>query len=314
MKEGDWMDRKFYAIDICEQGLDEVAEMFQELLSQENIRSKKSIEYAKKLVESEVKKKVIEKNLPATWNKIISEPHPSLLSLLSETTETMCGHRPSDDETRNFLKSYIDNLLLPQKIKIPPTTKISDPNNNHRKPLFFRQITPHRKTLIIANILNRKELWTQFIQKRVLTTDAFKELSHFKPMAVSGFTKFLTGNQLATGSGKTYTIKEDIVSTIRELLDRGIEEDTTPLRDFESIPRDQIQRHLLDRAKLWEVFLERRKMTGPEFKKFSKFKPKSISAFFHFLTANGIAKQTGDIFELVPSAIDSIKRLISSRI
>jgi len=318
LTQGDWRNRKFYAIDIRQQELDEVAERFQGLLSKENVRSGKAREYAEQLKVTEVKKREIEKAFPDAWDKIISEFHPALLSLVSETTETMCGHRPSEDETRNLLERYKAKLLLSEQSATPVISgkpmrpiKPEAPSKPTKLLLLFTSPTPHEESLIIGNILDRKELWVKFIQKRVLTTNEFKGLSHFKPIAVGAFTRFLTEHNLAKRTyGNTFTIQEDVIPAIATLLDKGLEKPSIPPPDFETIPRAQIQRHILDRVKLWGAFIERRKMTDREFKKYSTFKPRSIGAFFHFLTANGIAVRRGATFELVPDVAPSIERLI----
>jgi len=68
--------------------------------------------------------------------------------------------------------------------------------------------------------------------------------------------------------------------------------------------------NVLNRKKLWEVFLEKKRMTSAEFKELSEFKPKAIAGFMQFLTRNGIAERYGDTFKLVEDVIPPIKRLL----
>ena len=307
-KEVDWSKRKFCEIDINKDKLETVAEKIEKLLSQENIRSGYSIDYANQLYQDRGNEREIEDRFPDAWNKVISEPHPSLLSLLSEATETLCRRKPSEDEIKKCLEKHKTQLLISQTTKLPKPPDETSPN-------LFDPLTPNKEILIIRNIIKRKELWARFIQKKELTKQDFKALSDFKPITIGAFTRFLIHYKLARPTrGNTFTIQEPYISVIETLLSKGIKGIKKERREppiFEEIPPDQIQRHSLDRVKLWEVFLEQRKMTSKEFKQHSKFKPKSIAGFFNFLN-KGIAERTGNTFELVSQVIPKIKKLLKT--
>ena len=95
-EKGDWKARKFYSIDITQQQSADVARRFVDLISKSNVQLGKALQNAKTLYEEKLKKKIFEKTLPESWNKIISEPESLLLELLAgETTEKLCGFKPN---------------------------------------------------------------------------------------------------------------------------------------------------------------------------------------------------------------------------
>jgi len=126
LKKADWKARKFYAIDIREQELKEVAAKFGELLSKDAVQSGKAVEHAESLYEGKIRQETIRKNLPEAWNRIVSEPEPSLIELLAETTERLCGHKPQQEEVVRMMRSNKANILIR-----PPTEEkrviIKDP-------------------------------------------------------------------------------------------------------------------------------------------------------------------------------------------
>jgi len=58
------------------------------------------------------KKNVIRKTLIKAWNKIISEPHEFLISLLADTTEKLCGHTADNALAKQFLSRNAERLIL----------------------------------------------------------------------------------------------------------------------------------------------------------------------------------------------------------
>jgi len=113
MKDASWEERKFYTIDLEIQEPEDVADKFIEFLSKDNISSDEAIKKAEATHKDQQKSKVIEKTLPEAWNKIISEPEETLVNLLSDTTESLCGHSVRDDLAIKFLRTNKNNLTIP---------------------------------------------------------------------------------------------------------------------------------------------------------------------------------------------------------
>lgn len=86
---------------------------------------------------------------------------------------------------------------------------------------YFENIDAHKATKIRDNILNRKELWKLFIEKKTMTTSEFKSLSNFKPKAIAGFLAFLTNNGIAQRFADSFTLSEEVLDTIRNIIETG---------------------------------------------------------------------------------------------
>jgi hypothetical protein len=86
---------------------------------------------------------------------------------------------------------------------------------------YFDYIDAGKAKVIESTILNRKELWWSFLEKREMTLFEFKELSHFKGRELSAFTRFLTTQRIASRHGDIFKLSEEVVPLIRELLEIG---------------------------------------------------------------------------------------------
>lgn len=83
---------------------------------------------------------------------------------------------------------------------------------------YFSSINATKQRRIIDNILNRKELWKIFLEKRKMTSAEFKLLSEFKPKAIAGFMKFITENGIASRYGDFFKLNENVIHEIQMLL------------------------------------------------------------------------------------------------
>lgn len=151
-----WTKRKFYAINIYEQDIDIISSRFIELLEKENVASGKALENAEKIHANKRKKETIKKTLPNAWNKLIEEPDPLLIDLVAETTEKICGFRPSQRELTYFLSKISENITIPsykkadkQKAAIKKKTQASTVSN---KKTFSTEYDGRGGGLITATI------------------------------------------------------------------------------------------------------------------------------------------------------------------
>lgn len=60
------------------------------------------------MFKSRKKVELLNETLPKAWNKIITDPDESLVVLLIETTEKICGLKPDDVFVIDFLKNKLD--------------------------------------------------------------------------------------------------------------------------------------------------------------------------------------------------------------
>jgi predicted type IV restriction endonuclease len=144
-KEGDWKTRKFYTIDIIQQESQDVAHKFIDLLSKNNIQTGEALRHAESIYKGKLKKTVIEETLPEAWNKIITEPDSLLIDLLSETTEKLCGFKPENEETTQFLKIYEGRFLLSpeEEIQITEPIRITPPPIPPGRRISQDELIPH---------------------------------------------------------------------------------------------------------------------------------------------------------------------------
>ncbi len=160
LQDAAWEDRKFYTVDFLQQEPEDVADKFIDFLSRDNISSGKAIENAKSIFESQQKKNVIRKTLLKAWNKIISEPEEPLLSLLSETTEKLCGHTVDNALAKQFLSRNADHLIFTEQ----PVKKLTA---SAHKPIAKTNAEPmdtSRTALILAYL---KELRPKVKQEHI---------------------------------------------------------------------------------------------------------------------------------------------------
>ena len=136
-REGeDWRSRKFYTLDITQQHVKYASSRLTELLSKSNIESKEALESAKRIFKGKVRKDRIRETLPKAWNKIVLEPDSLLAVLLAETTERLCGFKPTEEAATEFIRQYRDRLKLtspnPKTVQLPKEGN-NDPPASSRK-------------------------------------------------------------------------------------------------------------------------------------------------------------------------------------
>ncbi len=109
LMEGRWEDRKFYAIDLLDQNMEDIIDKFEKFLSKSNVISGKALEYAEEIYRNREKDKVLKKALPEAWRRIIEEPNEELVNLVAEMTERISGYTPDLDMVEAFLKQLAEN-------------------------------------------------------------------------------------------------------------------------------------------------------------------------------------------------------------
>lgn len=169
-KKGHWKERKFYAIDIMQQGSGEITEKFLELLSRDNVQSGKAVQNAKSIYEQLDRQKKINETMPKAWNKIITGGDERLCDLLAETTESLCGFRPDNEDVKNMLGIHKNNLMLsemvlgrvPVKPAIPETR---DKSSVTKYTIQNRQVYKEFNQQLLGKI--NKQTTLRFIDKNL---------------------------------------------------------------------------------------------------------------------------------------------------
>lgn len=102
---GPWNERKFFAIDLEKQDVQEIAKNFAEFLSKEGVSTGSAIRRAIGLHEGKERVRIINQTLPEAWNQLINEPDDLLADLLADKVEQLCGYKPDSERIVNFLKT-----------------------------------------------------------------------------------------------------------------------------------------------------------------------------------------------------------------
>ncbi len=118
LNEGNWEQRKFYAIDVIQQDESDIADKFIDFLGKENVKNEEAINKAEQIYKGQVKDIEIRRNLPKAWNKLISEPDDLLVDLINETLEKICGYRADDKQIERFLHTNVGTINKTQNVPL----------------------------------------------------------------------------------------------------------------------------------------------------------------------------------------------------
>jgi predicted type IV restriction endonuclease len=134
-----------------------------------------------------------------------------------------------DEADQTLLKEIVENIKMGTKEEALASIqkqKVPDPKLiEQRQARLFKHPGKTQKNNIKKHIKERAELWTEFIQRGKMSSQEFKDFSHFEPHAVAGFNGFLTRNGLAAyvgedpiRKGAIYEINKEIIPKIKDIL------------------------------------------------------------------------------------------------
>jgi len=123
LNPGSWEQRKFFSIDILQQPENEIIRNFIDFLSKENVLLEKALKSAKERYTNNQKDKSIYISLPKAWNSLIEETNESLIELVNDTNEKICGYRATDEQIAEFLGENKSQLLLGSLKTFPDRVK-----------------------------------------------------------------------------------------------------------------------------------------------------------------------------------------------
>lgn len=115
LSEGDWSQRRFFTVDLLAQEPATIARHLHDLLSREAVVSGSALRTANDVYHSRQKQAKLEEYVPRAWQKLVSDPDETLIELLIDTTEKLCGFRPEIQTIEEFLASIAagDQVALP---------------------------------------------------------------------------------------------------------------------------------------------------------------------------------------------------------
>jgi len=143
----------------------------------------------------------------------------------SKYMERHPGHKPD----QNFLNQLIEMINLgTEKQTVPLTHKPNVADSEYIRKIqerFFKYPNKDDIKQIKKNIIEKKDLWLAFIDKKRMSTKEFQEHYPFKPKATGGFAYFLTKRGLAKKVGQDkirkgaiFEINEEIIAEITAIL------------------------------------------------------------------------------------------------
>lgn len=112
LSPGSWEQRKFFSIDILQQQENEIISNFVDFLAKENVTTEKALRSARETIANNQKGELIYDSLPKAWNSLIEETNESLIELVNDTNEKICGLRATDEQIAEFLGENKNQLLL----------------------------------------------------------------------------------------------------------------------------------------------------------------------------------------------------------
>ncbi len=136
-----WEQRKFYTIDLYNQASQSVAARFEEFLGKQSVLTGRAVKRAQEVYDSQQRQRSIQQTLPEAWRKVVQEPDPRLVELLSEVTEKLCGYRPDHTTVEKFLQ----DLILPKPSPGGKTNQQSQDSQSSRR----RRVAPVTKTSLV---------------------------------------------------------------------------------------------------------------------------------------------------------------------
>lgn len=113
--EGTWEERKVRELDFLAMDSEECTECFNKYLNYESIRSDEAVNAIKEDYENLVRQRKIEGGLPEAWRMLVQGADESLVKVVAETTESLCGHRPDNEQVIAFLKKEELPLVQPNR-------------------------------------------------------------------------------------------------------------------------------------------------------------------------------------------------------
>lgn len=133
-EKGDWKERRFCTTNLLTDDLDDIASNLIEFLSKEKVLSGQAVRNAKEFHSNEQRKREVMDTLPKAWEALISgadDNYDFLIEMLTDITEGICGHRPSEDVVRDYLVSVASGEGW---IEEPPKEPVT---SSWKKPVSF---------------------------------------------------------------------------------------------------------------------------------------------------------------------------------
>ena len=187
LQTGSWEQRRFLTIDLESQEPSVVEQQFMKYLSRTNVDNGRAVGDAEDLVRSQRRTQVLGEALVTAWAQIIETPDETLVDLISDTAERICGFKPEPKMVEQFLSGHVRSVkdavdentpLVPsQRSDVPPTKKSPWIGRGTILPITLE---PRNTKHFHDELLRTKEAWIQ-----VLYSDGRKEIRRWNAQYMS---------------------------------------------------------------------------------------------------------------------------------
>ncbi len=117
-EQGDYGERRVYKLDILERDVDESIERLMRYLDYKRICTREAIEAARNDYRDVTKERRVRATLPEAWRKLIEEADESLINLMADKVESLCGYKPDADTVIAFLRRSAQTSAPSQQIAV----------------------------------------------------------------------------------------------------------------------------------------------------------------------------------------------------
>lgn len=121
-ERGDYEERRVYMLDLLERDPEECVARLTRYLAFPNVCSGEALEAARSDYRDVAKQREINKVLPEAWNKLVNEADESLLELVADKVESLCGYKPNLETVASFLSATQKPMPSGSLSKIRPAS------------------------------------------------------------------------------------------------------------------------------------------------------------------------------------------------
>jgi len=101
--QGNYRERKVCELDLLEGDSEKSATHLNRYLNYEKIRTREAVRAIEEDYGKVSRQRQAAARLPEAWGKLVEEADEFLLHAVAEKTESLCGHRPTDEQVLDFL-------------------------------------------------------------------------------------------------------------------------------------------------------------------------------------------------------------------
>ena len=131
-RAGSYDERRICKLNLVEHDVAKSAQRLERYLRYEAVRSQEAFVAAQEDYRDILRERDIQEALPKAWVKLVAEEDATLLKVVAECVEELCGHRPVSDTVARFLKATVQPhwgpLPPPARTPASPTPRTA-PND-----------------------------------------------------------------------------------------------------------------------------------------------------------------------------------------